>query len=190
MTLKEEIERNPERGARRLAAEYGQRLFETARHFCRNDQDAEDLTFRTLSRALSRFDGFDERSSPFSWLYRMLVNLLRTDARRKGANALDFTAEVPDVVDPAPDPAETLAAFEDVTAVRAAVDALSPPLRAVVVFRYFEDLTVPEIARILAVPEGTVKSRLHLAKIALRRNLERTIRPELSSNPTERSFHT
>ena len=56
----------------------------------------------------------------------------------------------------------------DSAAVRQAVAALPEIFREVVVFRYFEDLTVPEIAQVLDLPEGSVKSRLNRAKQRIR----------------------
>ena len=73
--------------------------------------------------------------------------------------------------------AETLAAVEDAAAVRAAVAALPEVFREVVVFRYFEDMSVPEIAQVLGVPEGSVKSRLNRAKLRIRNMLSGTIGP-------------
>ena len=66
-------------------------------------------------------------------------------------------------------------------AIRAAIRELSPPLRAAVVFRYYEDMTVAEIAQILSVPEGTVMRRLYDAKRVIRERIERMIQLEDSS---------
>ena len=76
--------------AHRLVAEYGDRLYETAIRLCGNESDAGDYVFRTLERAIERIDGFKGRASLFTWLYEIMVNLMRTDARRKAANALTF----------------------------------------------------------------------------------------------------
>jgi len=61
---------------------------------------------------------------------------------------------------------------EDVAAVHAALDRLAPEHREVVVLRFIEDMTYDEIARVAGCPVGTVRSRLHHAKRALRRVLE------------------
>ena len=68
---------------------------------------------------------------------------------------------------------------------RKTIGELPSSYRALLVFRYFEDLTVPEIARILSLPEGTVKRRLHEAKNLVRAKIARTVRPEGSSNGKE-----
>lgn len=172
-------------GTRRLVAEYGNRLYETAIRLCGNEADAQDYVFRTLERAVSRIHLFSGRSSFFTWLYEILVNLVRTDVRRKAANALVFPGELPPCEDAGPNIGERLSAQDEAAIVRAAVGELPPALRVVTVFRYFEDLTIPEIAHILSVPEGTVKSRLHEAKKRIREKIARTVRPDASSNEKE-----
>ena len=52
-------------------------------------------------------------------------------------------------------------------------------------FRYFEDMTVPEIARVVGIPEGTVKFRLHKAKAMMRRQLAQTIGDPAASKGKE-----
>lgn len=174
-------------GAQRLVAEYGNRLYETAIRLCGNTADAEDYAFRTLERAIARIESFKGSSSFFTWLYEILVNLIRSDKRRKAANALEFTDELPELVDPRPRPTEELIAQEEAEAVRASLAELPLPLREIIVFRYWEDLTVPEIAQILKIPEGTVKSRLFLAKNRVRASVSRTIESHHASNSKEES---
>lgn len=165
----------------RLVAEYGDRLYETAIRLCGNAADAEDYTFRTLERAVAKIDAFRGGSSIFTWLYQILVNQVRSDLRRKAANALDFMDSVPEQVDPRPEPTDALAREEEAAAVRASLEKLPYVLREIVVFRYWEDLTVPEIAKILAIPEGTVKSRLYQAKNLMRTIISRTVDGVVSS---------
>ena len=186
MDLASEIKADKEAGTRRLVAEYGDRLYETAVRLCGSEADAQDYAFRTFERAISRIHQFSGRSSLFTWLYEILVNIMRTDARRKAANALVFTDTLPDSEDPAPNVGEAFSEKEEADFLRAAVDELPPPLRDAVVFRYYEDLTVPEMAQVLSVPEGTVKSRLHEAKRRIRAKIVRTIRPDASSNEQEK----
>jgi RNA polymerase sigma-70 factor (ECF subfamily) len=185
MDLVAEIVADKAAGTRRLVSEYGNRLYETAIRLCGNEADAQDYAFRTLERAVDRIRLFSGRSSFFTWLYEILVNLIRTDARRKAANALVFPEELPPCEDPRPNVGEQLSAQDEAAIVRAAVRELPPHLRAATVFRYYEDLTIPEIARILSVREGTVKSRLHEAKCRIRERIARTIRPDAPSNGKE-----
>lgn len=182
MELIDEILADKAAGTRRLVAEYGGRLQEAAFRVCGNAADAEDYTFRTLERAVERIHLFACKSSLFTWLYEILVNLIRTDARRKAANALVFQEKLPDIKDERPNIGEMLSVRDEAIVVRKAVGEMPPSYRALLVFRYFEDLTVPEIARIMSLPEGTVKRRLHEAKNLVRERIARTIRPEDSSN--------
>ena len=177
MELADEIKLRPAAGARRLVAEYRDRLYQVAYRLCLNAADAEDLSFRTLQRAIERIGSYRPGGSFFQWLYTILVNFRRMDLRRKAANMLDFTDDLPDAPTDAPDAADTLAAVEDAAAVRAAVAALPEVFREVVVFRYFEDMSVPEIAQVLGVPEGSVKSRLNRAKLRIRNMLSGTVGP-------------
>ena len=185
MEIVEEILSDRAAGTRRLVSEYGNRLYETAVRLCGNASDAEDYTFRTLERAVGRVSTFAGRSSLFTWLYEILVNIIRSDARRKAANALVFQATLPVCEDLRPNAGEVLSAQDEAEIVRDAIRDLPPSYRALLVFRYYEDLTVPEIAHILSLPEGTVKRRLHEAKNIVRAKIARTIRPEVSSNGEE-----
>ena len=106
MDLVAEIVADKAAGTRRLVSEYGNRLYETAIRLCGNEADAQDYAFRTLERAVDRIRLFSGRSSFFTWLYEILVNLIRTDARRKAANALVFPEELPPCEDPRPNVGE------------------------------------------------------------------------------------
>ena len=170
-------------GARQLVAEYGNRMYNAAIYLCGRESDAEDYVFRTFEKVIARISQFKGRASLFTWMYGIMLNLIRTDLRRKGANALDFPEELPEVPAPGPDAGAALDAGIEAAAVRAAVRELPFSLRSVVVLRYYEDLSVPEIAQALALPEGTVKRRLYDARNAIRERISRTIRPEASSNP-------
>ena len=180
----EVLKRNRQEGARLLLMEYRDRLFKVAFRICGNASMAEDLVLGTLVRAVDKIDSFDGKGGFFQWLYAILMNFLKMELRRKGANALDFQSEVPEVPDESPDAAETLSIAEDSALLRMAIARLPAPFRAVIVFRYFEDMSVPEIAKVIGISEGTVKSRLNRAKYAIRRILQGTI----ASNSTSQSI--
>jgi RNA polymerase sigma-70 factor (ECF subfamily) len=187
MEIAEEIKMCPENGARRLIAEYGDRLYDTAFRLCQDDTCALDLVNRTLWRAIERINLFSGASSIYTWLYSILVNFWRMDLRqKKKMDILLFQDEIPDCPDERPDPAEALAAKADSVAIRNVVAKLPEYYRVVVVFRYFEDMTVPEIAKVLGIPEGTVKFRLHKAKNMMRRKLAQTIDDLPASKKKER----
>lgn len=187
MEIAEEISTCPESGARRLIAEYGDRLYDTAFRLCQDESAARDLVNRTLWRAIERIGLFSGASSMYTWLYSILVNFWRMDLRqKKKMDILLFQDEMPDCPDERPDPAEALAAKADSETIRNAIAELPEYYRVVVVFRYFEDMSVPEIAKVLGIPEGTVKFRLHKAKNMMRRKLAQTIDNLPASKKKER----
>ena len=163
MEVWQEIRKDKERGAERLVAEYGNRLYAAAVLLCANDHDAEELVFRTFDQAVKKIRQFDASRNFFTWLYAIMLNFHRMNYRRRVEVVPMGAAE--DLPEQTTDPtAETLDADDEVAN---AIRALSPPLREVVVLRYFADKTVEEIAAALDIPIGTVKSRLHHAREAL-----------------------
>ena len=166
MDIWELVRRDAECGAERMVAEYGNRLLAAATLMCRSDADAEELVFRTLEQAVKKIRQFKPTGDFYKWLYTIMLNFRRMDVRRRRLDVIAFgtTADLPEV---------PIAGFVDVVSatdaenVRAAVRGLSEPHKVVIVLRYFEGRTVEEIAEMLAIPIGTVKSRLHHARIAL-----------------------
>ena len=164
MEVWQEIRKNRERGAEKLVAEYGNRLFAAAVLLCANDHDAEELVFRTFDQAVKKIRLFDHSRNFFTWLYAIMLNFHRMNHRRRRVEVVPMGA-AEDLPEQTTAPtAETQDAGDEVAN---AIRALSPPLREVVVLRYFADKTVEEIAATLDIPVGTVKSRLHHAREAL-----------------------
>ena len=185
MEIWEDIKADPNAGAKRLVVEYGDRLYDVAVRLCLDDDVARELVSRTLLRAIERIDMFQGSSTLYTWLYTILVNFWRMDLRKRKSDKIVFTDEVPDRPDESPDPFAALAAKADAQAIREAVARLPALYRAVTVFRYFEDMTVPEIASVVGIPEGTVKFRLHKAKAMMRRHLAQTIGDPAASKGKE-----
>ena len=110
--------------------------------------------------------------------------------RKKGANALVFLEEMPDGVDPAPDPALALVQRATAAEVRAAVAKLPEPLRAAVILRYFEDFDVAHVAEALEISVSAAKVRLWTARRRLAESLSLTAAPKgasISMNRGDRS---
>ena len=163
MDIWREIAANQESGAKRLVAECGDRLLAAAVVLCQDRAEAEDLGFRTFTRAVRRIRQYREHAPFYSWLYAILLNIHRSDCRKRKAEVLD-TGEILDDVDPVwinlKDPVDP----DEALAVRNAVRSLPPPFCETVLLRYFEDKSLSEIAELMAVPVGTVKSRLKRAQ--------------------------
>ncbi len=164
MEVWQEIRKDREHGAERLVAEYGNRLYAAAVLLCANDHDAEELVFRTFDQAVKKIRLFDPNRNFFTWLYAIMLNFHRMNHRRRRVEEVPMGAaeDLPEQV--AGTTAETPNAGDEVAN---AIRALSQPLREVVVLRYFADKTVEEIAAVLDIPIGTVKSRLHNARETL-----------------------
>jgi RNA polymerase sigma-70 factor (ECF subfamily) len=115
---------------------------------------AEDVAQEAFLAALRSLDRFDARRPLGPWLHRIVVNRAIDHARRRTR-----LAEVPEP----PEHEAPLAAGSPGDDVVAALRALAPEQRAVVVLRYLLELTPGEIARTLGLPRGTVNSRLRRA---------------------------
>lgn len=136
----------------------------------RDPADAQDVVQEAFLRVCRGREMFRGEGSVRGWLYRITLNLAIDLARRRQRQA---GAPVPEVADPeAPDPLEELVRRERAAAVRAAVADLPLHHRLPLVLREWHDLSYDEIAAALRIPVGTVRSRLHVAREALRGKLE------------------
>ena len=179
MEVWEEIRSDTEKGAKRLVAEFWDRLFGASLVLCKDEHAAEDLVLRTFAQVIVKIDQYDAARPFWNWLYAILLNYFRGDLRKMkaevGENA-DFCEQATGTSDDAL-VVERLAGM-DAAVVRKAVSRLSPVLREVVMLRYFEDKTLQEMSQLMKVSIGTVKSRLHLARRALKKSLGRAFNEE------------
>ena len=185
MELYEEIRADREAGARRLVDEYRSRLMAMAMGLTSSSHEAEDLVFRTFERAILKIDDYKPVGSFYYWVCAILVNFHRMDLR-KAAVRPKFTGDgtVPEVAaEERHDLADMLDFEATAETVRQAVRELPENFREVVVFRYFDEMSVEDIAMVTGLNVGTVKSRLHYAKEALYAKLHDN---EISAKFTDR----
>ena len=131
--------------------------------------DAEDILQEVFLQVHRSLDGYDPARGAFStWLYRITVNrCLNWHRSRRQADSLEEVADE-DVAS-----TRSLAdCYEEDDSVRRALDKLSRKLRVVVILRHYWDLSYAEIAEIMDLPLGTVKSRLNLGMRQMRDDLE------------------
>ena len=157
---------------RHLVERYKDALFGTAVLMTGNRATAEEQVQEALLSAWRGVRGFQPGRPVKPWLMRILVNAILGQRRKRTVSTTPMDGDAAETVSDVPDPTETLSGLEERLSLRRAIAGLSPDHRQVVVLRYFADLTVPEVARTLAVREGTVKSRLHRALAILRRQLD------------------
>ena len=148
-----------------LTAERGAALKRYAFLLCGNDADADDLVQEALVRAFA-WPGRHQAAEAEAYVRRILLNRF-LDTRRRHRSWLKIRARLRGG-DPVPDQAGAVAAHADV---RAALAGLSRRQRACAVLRYYEDLTIPQIAAVLGCSPGTVKRHLSEAHDRLARAL-------------------
>jgi RNA polymerase sigma-70 factor (ECF subfamily) len=162
-----------------LVRRHQRRVFRLAVHLLRNSAEAEDVTQDTFVRAYRALDRFDGRSEPFTWIYRIAVNLsLNAIRARKTANRgtpLDdprIEGLLEDRKMSGMDPAHLAADRQLSIALCDAVDALSETLRTTLIMVMIDGMSHAEAAEVLGCPEGTVAWRVHEARKKLRASLE------------------
>lgn len=147
------------------------RVYRAACYLLDDAAEAEDITQAVFVAAWRGWHRFEQRSEPYTWLYRILQRACSRHRRSRWWREHRLTLRriaVPEgiqsVADDQPDPGVLLQRADDCQEVQSVMRGMSPKLRAVLVLRYSEDLSLEEIAAILEVPLGTVKSRLNLAQ--------------------------
>jgi RNA polymerase sigma-70 factor (ECF subfamily) len=162
------------------------RVYAICYRFTGSGTDAEDLTqevFLKLYRNLASFDV--ERGSFQTWITTLARNLLVDHFRRtrleRASDSLDASFSGDDdgatlgdrLADPHPSPESHAAGMELRVRIQQALAQLSPELREAVILRDLEDMDYKEIAQVLRIPEGTVKSRISRGRGELARLLHR-----------------
>jgi RNA polymerase sigma-70 factor (ECF subfamily) len=140
------------------------RLYAIARRILRDGYAAEDAVQDTLVRAWRDMWGLRDLEAFDAWLHQLLVRSCADHQRRTWKTRLDVAV---DVIDPPAGPDE-VSRLVDRDALDRAFDRLTFDQRAVVVLTHYAGLTGPEVAQVLAIPVGTVASRLHYALRAMR----------------------
>src|SRR4051794_2749463 len=142
-----------------LLDRYEAKVFRMALAFLKDPARAEDVTqeiFLKLWQALPEYDG---RASPGTWLYAIARNTCLSASRSDS-----YRKTVP--LDTPHEPVATSAVLRDMELAQC-VDSLPETQREIITLYYLEDKRVDEVARMLDLPEGTVKSSLHRARLAL-----------------------
>ncbi len=159
-----------------LVRRYQDRLFPTAYRLTGRVEDAQDLVQEAFLKAYVNLGQFHGESSFFTWLYRIAVNLALSNRRKKRVESHAPLAQgMPrdDLIeDPSrAGPSDAIERAERDQQIHRALGTLSPDHRVVVVMKDLDGLSYEEIARNLRIPLGTVRSRLHRARLELREKL-------------------
>ena len=160
-------------------------LFGVAYRMLGNRAEAEDVAQEVFISVFKTIETFREESKFSTWLYRVTVNHCKNRikylARRhdRDRDELDETSHETNGATSAPvrhvAPDRALEGAQLEVLLQEAIGHLDDDQRVVVVLRDVEDLSIEEICKITDLPDGTVKSRLHRARLALRKKLQRHV---------------
>jgi RNA polymerase sigma-70 factor, ECF subfamily len=156
-----------------LIGNYQQRIFGTLLGMLGSRQDAEDVAQETFITAFRKLDQFEHRSSFYTWLHRIAFNAaIDLQRRKKRAKNQFVSRDSLEISEPADrqseSPATIVMAKETVAQVQLALSRLDEERRNIIVLRDLQGIDYAEIAAMLDIPLGTVRSRLHRARIELR----------------------
>jgi RNA polymerase sigma-70 factor (ECF subfamily) len=175
-----------ERAFRELVEAHRDRVYNITFRMLGNRAEAEDVAQEVFIAVFKNIDEFRGDSKFSTWLYRIAVNLCKNRikylARRhdRDRDELDesthgngVNGSIGGPIPSAPDKALASAQMEKL--MQEAIANLEDDQRIVVVLRDVEDLSIEEICEITGLPDGTVKSRLHRARLVLRKRLQRHV---------------
>lgn len=158
---------------------YQHKLYQVCFRMLGNKQEAEDIAQEAFVRAYINLHTYDQKRKFSTWLYRIATNLCIDRIRKKkpdyyldaevaGTDGLDMYSHIAST-EKLPD--ETVEQMELQDRIQYEISRLPDKYRAVIVLKYIEDLSLQEISEILDLPLGTVKTRIHRGREALRKQL-------------------
>ena len=167
-----------------LVAKYQDRIYNMLLRMCGRAADAEELAQEAFLRAMERIGQFHGKSKFYTWLVRIAANLAISHRRRGGRIKFHSLSGPDDGDSSAADaltsptasrrqvgPVEAAVEVETHERVMAALGELDDEFRLVIVLRDIEEMDYAQVADVMDVPVGTVKSRLHRARAMLRDRL-------------------
>lgn len=157
-----------------LVQKYQDRICTLCRYMLGNRDDADDAAQDTFVKAFQGLKGFTPTSSFYTWLYRIAVNTCLDHKRKFSLHSLFFSVDNEDHINSfpshAPSPESAYAAKQSMHVLQNALNSLSKKLRVVIVLKELEGLSYEEIAEVLDVSVGTVKSRISRARMSLKQS--------------------
>jgi len=158
---------------------YQHKLYQICYRMLGNKQEAEDIAQEAFVRAYINLHSYDQKRKFSTWIYRIATNLCIDRIRKKkpdyyldaevaGTDGLDMYSQI------AADeklPEDVVAQMELQERIQYEISRLPDKYRSVIVLKYIEELSLQEISEILDMPLGTVKTRIHRGREALRKQL-------------------
>ncbi|MGE7763445.1 RNA polymerase sigma factor SigW [Peribacillus sp. NPDC097895] len=158
---------------------YKDKVFQICFRMLGNRQEAEDLAQEAFVRAFVNIRSFNIQMKFSTWLYRIATNLCIDRLRKKkpdyyldadvaGTDGLNLYSQIASDM---AKPEEEVESLELQETIQAEIMKLPEKYRSVIVLKYIEELSLKEISEILDLPVGTVKTRIHRGREALRKQL-------------------
>jgi len=164
-----------------LVRRYGKQIFNFAYRMTQNYDDASDIASDAFMKVFNAIETFRGDANFSTWLYRIVTNLYLDSRKRSKAHMhipldeyieLEESSVTRQIEDPSPSPLEQLEAGERYGVLSDAINELPEYQRVMVLLYHSQGKSYEEIAEIVGLPIGTVKSRLNRARLALKRKLE------------------
>ena len=167
-----------------LMRRHQDRVFNVVYRCVGNREDASDIAQEVFIRAFRAMRSFQGQAAVTTWLHRIAINEVINHRRRAGAKRKIRTVPIErdnpdseghganDPPDTSAEPSKIMAEKEHEQLIQDAIDSLDDEHRTVVVLKDIEGHRYEEIAEIIGCPRGTVKSRLHRARLELRDKLK------------------
>lgn len=172
-----------------IVQRYNRRIYNICYRFAGSADDAQDLTQEVFIRMYRTLNTYDTARGAFmTWVTTLTRNLLVDHFRKTKQDRMTDSLDTPTsenedamplgerIPDSGPAPDLGVQSRETREVVHQALQKLSPELREAVILRDLQDMDYKEIATVLKVPEGTVKSRINRGRAELGRLLQRTYR--------------
>ena len=166
-----------------LVTRYQDRLYNTLVHLVGSRESASDAVQDAFVQAYVKLDTFQGASAFYTWLYRIAFNMAVSRRRReKPTTSVEQAREAlgHEPVDQSDAPGARLERQERACQVRAGLNRLSEEHRSILILREIDGCSYEQIAEILELPIGTIRSRLHRARVQLRDELKEILQEDVT----------
>ena len=168
-----------------LVERYQNRLFHSLLHLLGSTEDAQDAAQDAFVQAFEKLGSFRGQSQFYSWLFRIAFNTAVSNKRKTRRMAVSLEArkeasglEPPDA-NPATEPSYAMDVSDRQRLIQQALSELSEEFRTALVLKEMDGMSYEEIADVVDVPVGTVRSRIHRARFELRDKLSALLKSEV-----------
>ena len=168
-----------------LVERYQNRLFHSLLHLLGSTEDAQDAAQDAFVQAFEKLGSFRGQSQFYSWLFRIAFNTAVSNKRKTRRMAVSLEArkeasglEPPDA-NPSTEPSYAMDVSDRQRLIQQALSELSEEFRTALVLKEMDGMSYEEIADVVDVPVGTVRSRIHRARFELRDKLSTLLKSEV-----------